>query len=107
MKKFLLFGVVWCTIICARVSAQQDPQFSQHIFTKLYYNPAFAGANDAICATLLYRNQWTGFGGEPKTALFMADMPVDVLHGGIGISSHVADNLGQIKSLDVRANYAY
>ena len=50
--------------------AQQDPQFSQNMFAKLAVNPGFAGANDAICATLLYRNQWTGFGGEPKTMLF-------------------------------------
>ena len=87
--------------------AQQDPQVSQHMFTKLYYNPGFAGANDAICGTLLYRNQWTGFGGEPKTAMLTADMPLDALHGGIGISLHALDNLGSGKSLNVKANYAY
>src|SRR6186713_136260 len=87
--------------------AQQDPQFSQHMFTKLYYNPGFAGANDAICGTLLYRNQWTGFGGEPKTAMLTADMPMDALHGGIGLSVHALDNLGSGSSLNIKANYAY
>ena len=87
--------------------AQQDPQFSQHMFTKLYYNPGFAGANDAICATLLYRNQWTGFGGEPKTAMLCADMPIDALHGGVGLSVHALDNLGAGNSLNIKANYAY
>jgi len=87
--------------------AQQDPQFSQHMFTKLYYNPGFAGANDAICGTLLYRNQWTGFGGEPKTAMLTADMPFDALHGGIGLSVHALDNLGAGNSLNIKANYAY
>ena len=53
--------------------AQQDPQFSQNMFTKLAINPGFAGANGAYCGTLLYRNQWTGFGGEPKTFLFSGD----------------------------------
>ena len=36
--------------------AQQDPQFSQNMFTKLAVNPAHAGAYDAICGTLLHRN---------------------------------------------------
>ena len=87
--------------------AQQDPQFSQHMFTKLYYNPGFAGANDAICGTLLYRNQWTGFGGEPKTMMLTADMPVDALHGGVGLSVHALDNLGGGGSMNIKANYAY
>jgi type IX secretion system PorP/SprF family membrane protein len=91
----------------ASVKAQQDPQFSQTMFTKLYYDPAVAGANDAICATLLYRNQWTGFGGEPKTGMFTADMPVDVLHGGVGLSVHALDALGASNSLSARLNYAY
>jgi type IX secretion system PorP/SprF family membrane protein len=89
--------------------AQQDPQFSQHQFTKLYYNPGNAGAADAICATLLYRNQYTGFtgGGEPKTAMVTAEMPMDVLHGAIGISAHALDQLGAGNGLGVRAMYAY
>lgn len=87
--------------------AQQDPQFSQHQFTKLYYNPAVAGAHDAICGTLLYRNQWTGFGGEPKTAMLTAEMPLEVLRGGVGLSLHALDKLGAGNSLNIRANYSY
>lgn len=87
--------------------AQQDPQFSQHPFTKLTVNPGFAGSNEAICGTLVYRNQWTGFGGEPKTMLFTGDMPVDVLHGGIGLSVYAADQLGAEKNLNIRGAYAY
>ncbi len=90
-----------------RVSAQQDPQFSQNMFTRLSVNPALAGSNDAICATLLYRNQWTGFGGEPKTMLFNADMPIDAIRGGVGLSVYVADQLGAEKNLNARAAYAY
>ena len=89
------------------VSAQQDPQFSQNMFTKLAVNPGFAGSNDAICGTLLYRNQWTGFGGEPKTMLLTADMPVDLLHGGVGLTVYAADGLGVEKNLNVRGAYAY
>jgi len=106
-KIFTIVVFIASCIAGSTVSAQQDPQFSQHIFTKLPYNPAFAGSNDAICGTLLYRNQWTGFGGEPKSMLVTADMPLDLLHGGIGLSIYAADNLGVESNLNARAAYAY
>ncbi|MFM9052240.1 MAG: type IX secretion system membrane protein PorP/SprF [Bacteroidota bacterium] len=87
--------------------AQQDPQFSQHMFARLPINAGYAGANDAICASLLYRNQWTGFGGEPKTALLSFDTPVDALHGGVGLSVYAADRLGAENNLNIRGAYAY
>ena len=107
MRKYLLVFLVFCLTFQKGSMAQQDPQFTQHMFTKLYYNPAYAGANDAICGTLLYRNQWTGFGGEPKTAVFMGDMPLDAVHGGVGLAVHAIDNLGATNSLNIRACYAY
>lgn len=107
MRKNFTLSLLSGLLFVLQGYAQQDPQFSQHMFTKLYYNPGFAGANDAICATLLYRNQWTGFGGEPKTAMLTADMPVDALHGGVGLSVHALDNLGAGSSLNIKANYAY
>ena len=86
--------------------AQQDPQFSQHMFTKLAFNPGFAGANGAYCGTLLYRNQWTGFGGEPKTMLFTADAAFDEIYGGAGLTV-ISEQIGFDKNLSVRAAYAY
>ncbi len=106
-QKLTKFLVLFFIFICGVANAQQDPQFSQNMFTKLSVNPGFAGANDAICGTLLYRNQWTGFGGEPKTMLFTADMPVEVLRGGVGLSVYVADQLGAEKNLNIRGMYAY
>lgn len=90
-----------------RAMGQQDPQFSQNMFTKLSVNPGYAGSNDAICGTLMYRNQWTGFGGEPKTMLLMADMPVEALHGGVGLSVYGSDRLGAESNLNIRGAYAY
>jgi type IX secretion system PorP/SprF family membrane protein len=107
MRKHFTISLLFSVLFVLPGLAQQDPQFSQHMFTRMYYNPGFAGANDAICGTLLYRNQWTGFGGEPKTAMLTADMPIDKLHGGVGISLHALDDLGGGKSLNVKANYAF
>jgi type IX secretion system PorP/SprF family membrane protein len=92
---------------CLEVSAQQDPQFSQYMFSRLPVNAAYAGANDAICGSLLYRNQWTGFGGEPKTTLFSFDMPAESLHGGVGLSVYASDQLGNQKNMNIRGAYAF
>ena len=96
----LFYGSIACF-------AQQDPQFSQNMFTKLATNPGYAGSNDAICGTLLYRNQWTGFGGEPRSTLLTLDMPIEVLHGGVGLSIIVGDQLGAEKNMSIRGVYAY
>jgi type IX secretion system PorP/SprF family membrane protein len=87
--------------------AQQDAQFSQNMFTKLVTNAGYAGANDAICGTLLYRNQWTGFEGSPKSMLLTFDMPVEILHGGVGLNIIGADQLGAEKNLSVHGVYAF
>lgn len=107
--KRLLSGVVLFSSVLSIESAfgQQDPQFSQHMFARLPVNPAYAGSNEAICGALLYRNQWTGFGGEPKTSLLAFDMPVESLHGGIGLSVFASDRLGAQSNLNLHGAYAY
>jgi type IX secretion system PorP/SprF family membrane protein len=68
----------------AEVAAQQDPHYSQFMYNKLNYNAGFAGATDGkICATLLYRNQWSGFGGGTSTVgtktIARGDAPVNMV----------------------------
>lgn len=44
--------------------AQQDPHYSQFMYNKLNFNAGYAGATDGkICATVIQRTQWMGFGG--------------------------------------------
>ncbi len=47
--------------------AQQRPIQSLYMFDPLLVNPAFAGSQVQLSATLLYRNQWVNFDGAPKT----------------------------------------
>lgn len=91
--------------------AQQDPQFTQFFYNKLIMNPAYAGSKDAICATLLYRNQWAGLQGAPQSFLVSADMPIalDRLRQneiGIGVTGY-GDFIGfeQNYAMRIAANY--
>lgn len=98
-------------------SAQQEAQFSQYMFNRMYYNPAYAGSSGSICATAMYRNQWMGLrldapapgyksGSAPVNYLFSFDLPVKFLHGGLG-ATVVSDQIGYHKSINVNVDYAF
>ena len=106
MKKFQLIALL-LVITCTAVFAQQDPQFSQNMFNRLYTNPGYAGSSEGICGSLLYRNQWTGFEGNPKTIVFGVDAPVEMLHGGLGLSVLASDELGFEKTFGAKLSYAF
>lgn len=90
--------------------SQQDPQFSQNMNNRLFPNPGVAGSNDAICATLLGRNQWVGFEGRPESYLFSAHAPFTLpfinKEAGAGLSV-ISDRLGQISTVGVKGSFAY
>src|SRR5437868_14816921 len=80
------------------VKAQQDPQFTQFMYIKQAYNPAFVGTDGTICFNALYRQQWVSFPGAPKTGVFAFNMPLPVL-GGMGVGLYFAnDQLGFMAS---------
>ena len=85
--------------------AQQDAQFSMNMFNRLAVNPAYAGTNKALCATLLYRQQWTSFPGAPKTGLLSVDYG-QIAHGGIGLTVD-QDQLGFEKTLKAKLAYSF
>lgn len=66
------------------VAAQQNAQFSQHVFNALVLNPAYAGSRNLVAATALYRNQWVGIEGAPKTVRFTMDAPLSSERIGLG-----------------------
>ena len=112
MKKFI-------TILSLNLSvtvgfAQQDAQFSQNMFNRLAINPGYAGSNNAICATLLGRQQWLAFdkgqnwggGTVPKTYLISVEAPIAAIHGGAGINI-IQDQIGFDKTLIANLTYSF
>ncbi|AVI49885.1 hypothetical protein C5O00_01360 [Pukyongia salina] len=88
-------------------TAQQDPQYTQYMYNTQIVNPAYAGSRDALSFGLLYRTQWVGFEGAPKTASFTANTPIGSLDNmGLGISI-VRDELGPAVESNVNIDYSY
>lgn len=106
MKKLFTKIVVAVAGFSGVVMAQQDPQFTQFMHSKLIYNPGYAGTSDAICAVIQYRQQWVNFPGAPKTALLSFDMPVGSLPLGVGLNV-MNDQIGPIKTTFARLAVAY
>lgn len=109
-KEFVLLFVFVLAI--SGVRAQQEAQFTQYMFNQMAFNPAYAGARDAICTNGLMRQQWMGFTDPdgnnvaPRTFLVSLDAPIKFLHGGVG-ATIFQDQLGFEKNIGVRLSYAY
>lgn len=58
--------------------AQQLPQYTQFAFHQFSFNPAHAGIKDCIDMHSLYRIQWVGFDGAPKSGFFTASIPLRI-----------------------------
>lgn len=106
MRKTLTKLAVAVAGLCSVVYAQQDPQFTQFMHVKQAYNSAQAGTNGAMCFNGMFRQQWVSFPGAPRTGLLTFDMPVEVLHGGIGVFI-ANDQLGNDNTTMARAAYSF
>lgn len=106
MKKIFTTLTVALAAFTSVSFAQQDPQFTQFMHSKLIYNPGYAGTSEAICANVLYRQQWVNFPGAPKTGLLSFDMPIGKLPLAIGLNV-MTDQIGYSKTLFARLALAY
>ncbi|MFV0483205.1 MAG: type IX secretion system membrane protein PorP/SprF [Bacteroidales bacterium] len=58
------------------VFAQQKVQNTMYLFNPLSYNPAYAGTNEELSASAVFRNQWTKIDGAPVTGFLTVESPV-------------------------------
>lgn len=84
MKK-IVFLLALVTI-GVRLNAQQDHQYTQFMYNKLAINPGYAGARGVPSVTAIYRNQWAGFEGAPKSFLASFNSPFLSKRVGVGIT---------------------
>ena len=107
MKK--LIGLLTLSLVSAlsvSVQAQQDAMYSQYMFNTLAINPAYAGSRNVVSATALYRNQWSGIDGAPKTGTLTVDAPIANKKIGLGIQLFT-DKLGITQTNGATLSAAY
>ena len=84
---------------------QQDPQYTQYMYNMNVINPAYAGSKENLSFGLLYRTQWSGIDGAPKTGTFFGHLPVGE-KVGLGLSI-ISDEHGPVKETNAYADFSY
>ena len=92
--------------------AQQIAQYSQWSSHQFALNPAHAGIKSCIDFHTLYRTQWVGFGGAPRSGMFTLSAPLNAkrkqyfsARQGIGMRFE-SDRIGQFNTNRLNAAYA-
>ncbi|MBK0370106.1 PorP/SprF family type IX secretion system membrane protein [Flavobacterium agrisoli] len=86
--------------------AQQDSQFTQYMYNTITINPAYAGSRGAMSVFGMYRAQWVGLDGAPKTSAFSLHTPLNNNRLGIGVSI-INDKIGPTNQTDIAADLSY
>jgi type IX secretion system PorP/SprF family membrane protein len=103
MKKLVFIALL---LVPRLLIAQQDALFTQYMYTKLEFNPAYAGSHDALSLDLLGRFQWVGVSGAPRTLCLTAHSPLPDRHVGVGMYVYM-DRLGPTVDYNVMGTFAY
>lgn len=67
-----------------RMRAQQDAQYTQYMYNMPSINPSYAGSKESLSITALYRSQWVGLEGAPKTQTLSLHSPISYRGVGLG-----------------------
>lgn len=111
MKQFNIYSKTIITLslaLCALSGySQQDPQFTQYMYNMSVINPGYA-TNEVGMVNLggLYRTQWVGLEGAPRTATFFAHTPLsERVEAGISFTN---DDIGEVVTENnIYADVAY
>ncbi|MBC6993703.1 type IX secretion system membrane protein PorP/SprF [Neolewinella lacunae] len=102
--KILFLALV--LLVCAGLAAQQDAQYTQFMYNKLGFNPAFAGAEPSTTLQAVVRQQWIGFEDAPSSQLFTFNSPMTA--NGTGVGARLSRvTIGLEQQYNVEGSYAY
>ena len=88
------------------VSAQQEPQYTQYMYNPSVINPAYAGSLGYGSLFSLYRTQWIGLEGAPKTLNLSYHQPLENTNLGLG-GNIVHDEIGPSTTTNLAVDVSY
>jgi len=101
--KIILFAFMFVGLLS---QAQQDAQYTQYMYNTINVNPAYAGSRGVMSIFGLYRTQWVGLDGAPKTGAFSINSPIENSNLGVGLS-FVNDKIGPTVENTISADLSY
>ncbi len=112
IMKYKIIGIKCCLAILLlflssiSVNAQVEPMFTQYMFNETFVNPAYTGSHDNLASTILYRNQWVGIEGAPKTQTVSLHAPIRLTKIALGFS-FLNESIGVSKKMLLNGNFSY
>lgn len=92
------------------VAAQQMPHYTMFRFNKQMINPGYVGTRDALSMSALYRHQWAGITGAPRTFNAGIHSPVgpdpETARVGLGLLLY-NDAIGVENVFGIGTQYSY
>lgn len=101
-----IYSIVAFLLVSISANAQIEPMFTQYMFNETFINPAYVGSHEYLSATLLYRDQWVGIEGSPKTQTLSVHAPVNDRKIGLGLS-FMKESIGVSDKIVVNGSFAY
>ena len=87
-------------------AAQQAPHFSMYMLNKHQANPGYAGFDESLSATGVYRQQWVELIGAPELIHFDVHLPLLITGGGIGLNID-NEKIGARNNSRIALSYSY
>ncbi|MCM4154151.1 type IX secretion system membrane protein PorP/SprF [Arenibacter sp. N53] len=98
-----------CSVVFFSVTSlfgQKEPQYTQYMYNIGSFNPAYVGTVETPDITGLYRVQWSGIPGAPKTLRFGVNLPLANEKNGLGFNI-VSDQLGPTSQTYIDLAYSF
>lgn len=104
MKKRFIIYILF--LIGVLAYGQQEPQYTQYMYNPSTVNPAYVGSTGNTRIYGLYRTQWVGLEGAPKTANIAMNKPIEGSKLGYGVSV-LSDKIGVSDETQIAADLSY
>ena len=105
-NNYLFLGLILIALFYNKQSySQQDPQYTQYMYNMNVVNPAYAGSKETFSITALFRDQYTGIDGAPRTFTLSGHSPIG---NGLGLGfSAINDEIGPVEETNAYADVSY
>lgn len=104
LSALVLFASIF--FLLPSMQAQQDSQYTQYMYNTISVNPAYAGSRGSLHLLGVYRNQWVGLDGAPKTLNFSMHSPIGVKGVGLGFGV-TSDKIGPSSESIITSDFSY
>jgi type IX secretion system PorP/SprF family membrane protein len=87
--------------------AQQDGLYSQYMFNGFILNPAYAGSQEVLNTTAMYKSQWAGVEYAPSSFVLSSHAPIGMSKVGLGaIFANDQVGIHRTNQLAIAGSYA-